>query len=89
MEDLIFIGTRHHIVRETERAVLFKIGVSNGGHDIEKFVPKSQMYQRNGNIYVPKWLARKLGMWNYNEDISYYRQGYYKMYEDVDDDLPF
>ena len=89
MEDLICIGSARNIIRETERAVLFKVGTSNCGHDIEKFVPKSQMYQRGGSIYVPKWLARKIGIWNYNDDLAYYRKGYFKMYEDIDDDLPF
>lgn len=89
MEDLIFIGTPCNIVRETERAVLFSIGTSNAGNSIERFVPKSQLYQRGCSLYVPKWLARKMGMWSHNDEKEYCRQGYFKMYADADDDLPF
>ena len=89
MEDLIFIGYTTNIIRETEKAVLFDIGTSNSGHSIERFIPKSQLYQRGDGVYVPKWLARRMGMWNYNDDLEYQRSGYNKMYDDADDDLPF
>ena len=88
MEDLIYIGTPCCIVRETERAVLFSIGTSNSGNSIERFIPKSQLYQRGCSVYVPKWLARKMGIWNHSDEKEYCRRGYTKMY-DTDDDLPF
>lgn len=89
MEDLVFIGYVNHILRHTEKAVLFDLGTSNSGHTIERYIPKSQMYQRGDRVYVPIWLARRLGLWNRNDDEAYYRNGYTRMYADVDDDLPF
>ena len=89
MSDLVFIGYTNNIIRHTEKAVLFDIGTSNSGHTIERFVPKSQMYQRGDGVYVPKWLARRMGLWNHNDDHNYHRQGYDRMFADVDDDLPF
>lgn len=89
MEELINIGSVSNIVRETSAAVLFKIGVSNLGHPIERFVPKSQMYERYHSVYVPKWLARKMGIWCGDNLDAYTRQGYTKMYDDDTDDLPF
>ena len=71
-------------------AVLFRIGLSNSGHAIERFVPKSQLYQKGNNVYVPQWLARRMGMWKCCCDDAYYRSGYFRMYDDeYDDDLPF
>ena len=89
MEDLVFIGYTNNIIKHTEKAVLFDIGTSNSGHRIERFVPKSQMYQRGDGVYVPKWLARRMGLWNHNSDNEYRIAGYTRMYDDADDDLPF
>lgn len=89
MDDFIKIGCPSHIIKETYRAVLFHIGKDNFGRDITRFLPKSQLYQKNNCVYIPKWLARKMGIWN--DEMNYYcSQGYFKMYDDDDyDDLPF
>lgn len=89
MDDLICIGTTRNMIRETPKAVLFRIGTSNSGQSIERFIPKSQMYEKRGDVYVPKWLARSMGMWNCCCDDAYRQSGYIKMYDNADDDLPF
>lgn len=88
MDDFIKIGYPSHIIKETYKAVLFRIGTDNFGREITRFLPKSQMYQKNGFVCIPKWLARNLGIWN-DEVNQYCSNGYYKMYEDDYDELPF
>jgi hypothetical protein len=49
------------IKRETEKAILAKVGHWRGGRQTESWLPKSQVKFRNRHdALIPVWLARKL-----------------------------
>lgn len=61
--DLVKVCDDRHIMGETDKAILVRVGQTLYGEPITTFYPKSQCrikYRANGSyeVYVPKWCNR-------------------------------
>nr|DAO15224.1 MAG TPA: hypothetical protein [Caudoviricetes sp.] len=90
---LVCIGTVAQVRKETEKAILYQVGTSAMGLPIETYLPKSELFEKDGYFYIPLWLAKQKGMgWyldNQEYNNTYKPNGFEKIFKDTksyDDD---
>ena len=66
--NLVCIGEMKHIVKTTDKAILFCIGKTYLGLPIEVFFPITEVKVYQDNLFVPLWLAKNKGVGWYLED---------------------
>ena len=83
---LVCIGDSKNIVKETEKAILYKVGTTNLGLPIEVFFPKSRIYENSNMLFIPISLAKQKGIgWYLNINNDYEDYDYVHAFEDEND----